>query len=87
MAGIATPSPIPMQALAVKRAGNPRCAAIGVTAVAMDHQTTPKPAQTYSMSALLWAQRTQNALPAKFIGPNASQNLRQKVTPIGAQDR
>ena len=50
MAGIATPSPIPIQALAVRRAGNPRCAANGVTAVAMDHQTTPKPAQTYALS-------------------------------------
>ena len=43
MAGMATPSPMPIQALASKRKGRPMCAAMGVKAVAMLHHTTPKP--------------------------------------------
>lgn len=42
MAGMATPSPTPMQALMVSSTGNPNPAAMGVKAVAMDHQITPK---------------------------------------------
>lgn len=42
MAGMATPSPTPMHALMVSSTGNPNPAAMGVSAVAMDHQITPK---------------------------------------------
>ena len=43
MAGIATPSPMPMHARAASSTGSPICAAKGVAMVAIDHQTTPKP--------------------------------------------
>lgn len=43
MAGMATPSPMPMHARAKSSAGNPKLAARGVNAVAMLHQITPKP--------------------------------------------
>ena len=36
-------SPIPMKARTTRRNGKPSFAATGVRAVAMDHQTTPKP--------------------------------------------
>ena len=42
MAGIATPSPTPIQARMTSSTGNPKLAARGVRAVAMDHQATPK---------------------------------------------
>ncbi len=42
MAGIATPSPTPMQARMTSSTGRPRLAARGVRAVAIDHQITPK---------------------------------------------
>ena len=43
MDGMATPSPMPMQALAASSAGSPNRAAKGVSTVASDHQITPKP--------------------------------------------
>ena len=42
MAGMATPSPTPMHALMASSTGKPSWAAMGVKAVAMDHQITPK---------------------------------------------
>lgn len=43
MAGIATPSPMPMQARAASSTGRPMEAAMGVAMVARDHQMTPNP--------------------------------------------
>ena len=43
MAGIATPSPMPMSARAANSAGSPAAAATGVIAVARLHHTTPMP--------------------------------------------
>mmetsp|Transcript_19014 Transcript_19014/g.48297 ORF Transcript_19014/g.48297 Transcript_19014/m.48297 type:complete len:290 (+) Transcript_19014:1348-2217(+) len=43
MAGMATPSPIPMSARAAHSGTSPADAAAGVRAVAMDHHTTPAP--------------------------------------------
>ena len=43
IAGMATPSPMPIQALANSNTGNPSPAAIGVIIVATDHQITPSP--------------------------------------------
>lgn len=40
-------SPIPMKARTTSRKGNPTLAAIGVRAVAMDHQTTPNPKTSF----------------------------------------
>ena len=43
IAGIATPSPMPMHARTSRSTGRPACAATGVSAVASDHHATPKP--------------------------------------------
>ena len=43
MAGIATPSPIPMQVLMANSGVSPIVAAMGVITVAMLHQITPNP--------------------------------------------
>ena len=43
MAGMATPSPMPMQALTISSGTRPRRAATGVMAVATLHQITPNP--------------------------------------------
>ena len=47
IAGIATPSPIPIHARAMSNAGSPIAAAMGVITVASDHQMTPNPSTTF----------------------------------------
>lgn len=47
MAGIATPSPIPMHARAMSNTGRLTPAAMGVMTVATDHQMTPSPRTSF----------------------------------------
>ena len=61
MAGMATPSPTPMQARASSSTGRPMLAAKGVAAVARLHQITPK------ASTFLPPKRSAHTPPATCV--------------------
>lgn len=61
IAGMATPSPTPMQARMTSSTGSPRLAASGVKAVAMDHHITPK------LSTLLPPNLSAHTPPATWV--------------------